>query len=310
MKEDPPGVFDAGPPTSRIDRAAGSDGVRADRSQGDDEAHDGTHGAHAEGPLTVDSLRAENLALRQVNEALRERVAALRRSNADLEQFAYVASHDLQAPLRNISGFVELLSRRLGDSLDERAGNWMQRVVQCTEQMQALIRDLLAYSRIGGSESTVHVDVDLSRVARQTLSVLAEDVARSRASIRIGELPTVPGDQPQLLQLFQNILGNALTYCGDEVPDVEVTSTVSDDAVVLRFSDHGIGLEARDHLKVFEPFKRLHSREEYPGTGIGLAICKRVVDQHGGRIAIESEPGAGTTFVVELPLREQVHAIE
>jgi PAS domain S-box-containing protein len=236
--------------------------------------------------------RAENELQRTLDE--------LRHSNAELEQFAYVASHDLQEPLRGIAGLVQLLQHRYQGQLDSRADEYIDHIVDGTQRMQTLINDLLAYSRIGRrGEPLQPTDVEVALKA--ALENLNAAILELGASITNESLPTVRADPTQLIQLFQNLIGNALKFKSESVPQIHVG--VSDAGAFWQFSvqDNGIGIEPQYFERIFQVFQRLHTRREYKGTGIGLAICKKIIERHGGRIWVESEMGRGSTFYFTLP---------
>lgn len=259
-----------------------------------------------------------NRALAGMNQQLEVRVAertgeiarhadALERSNVELQRFAYVASHDLQTPLRSIAGFMQLVQRAAAGKLDAGADDWMRRVVDNTHRMQALIRDLLAYARVD-TRARPFVSVPLVTVFDSVTDLLDASIRDAKAEVTRGELPTVMGDPSQLTQVLQNLVANAITYHGDQPPRVHV-SAAPDGAgggYTICVSDNGIGIDAAHHERIFEIFHRLHTQQAYPGTGLGLAVCRRVVSRHGGRIWAESHPGAGSRFKFTLPL-EQVH---
>jgi PAS domain S-box-containing protein len=228
-------------------------------------------------------------------------IGELARSNAELEQFAYVASHDLQEPLRMVASYTQLLAKRYGGQLDERADRYIRYAVDGAQRMQALIDDLLALSRVG-THGRPFGAVDVGAVLDRALATLRGPIAAAGAVVRTGRLPTVLGDAGQLEQLFQNLVGNAVKFAAPgRAPEVWVGATrevgpgpVAEWAFAVR--DNGIGFDMRHADRVFAMFQRLHTRDEYPGTGIGLAICRKIVERHGGRIWVESEPGLGTTF--------------
>lgn len=258
-------------------------------------------------------------ALRQTNELLEQRVQqrtlqlsaqtetlqraneALERSNLELQQFAYIASHDLQSPLRSISGFLQLLRAEYSDRLDGQANDWIQRTVQSIQQMQTLIKDLLAYSRVD-SRSRPFQPVPFRKVYEDAVAMLDASITESRAEVSCdSDLPVVMGDRSQLVQLLHNLLSNAVKYHGDQPPRIHITAARSEEGWVFCVRDNGIGIDPRYHESVFEIFRRLHTQQEYPGTGIGLAVCRRVVHRHGGRIWVESEPGRGSRFCFTIP---------
>ena len=244
-------------------------------------------------------LQAE-AALRDANDELERQARELMRSNAELQQFAYVASHDLQEPLRMISSYTQLLMRRYGDRFDSEAREFMDFVVDGAARMKQLIEDILAYARVGTRNR------ELKPVA--TEAALAKAVVNLRASIEAGgatvthdALPEVSGDEAQLVQLFQNLIGNALKFKGGEAPRIHVGVAPHPDGWEFAIRDNGIGIDPQYFERIFMVFQRLHSKGEYSGTGIGLAICKKVVDRHGGQIRVESRPGEGSTFFFTLP---------
>lgn len=261
--------------------------------------------------LTISRDRAEeaNAKLRQAEaelqskaRALEEHAAELKRSNAELEQFAYIASHDLQEPLRSVSSYCQLLKRRYGDKLDQDAGEFLGFAVDGAQRMQQLIKDLLAYSRVGRAGGAFE-PLDMNDVVATALANLSGAIADSGARIERGELPCVAGQRVQLAQLFQNLIGNAIKFRRGEPPVIRIGASDAGDGLA-RFTveDNGIGIP-REHLeRAFVIFQRLHDREKYAGTGIGLAIVKKVVEHHGGRVWIESTPGEGSRFHFTLPL--------
>ncbi|MDQ3582381.1 MAG: PAS domain S-box protein [Pseudomonadota bacterium] len=232
-----------------------------------------------------------------------ERTAELARSNADLEQFAYVASHDLQEPLRAVAGCVHLLAERYRERLDGRAGELMHHAVEGAVRMQALINDLLAYSRIG-TRAEPPSPTDCGACLRDALARLRAAIAESGAAIQSDPLPTVMAEPTQMTQLFQNLVGNAVKFRGDAPPAIHIAALRLAGEWRVSVTDNGIGMEPEYADRVFRVFQRLHTRSEYPGTGIGLAICKRVVERWGGRIWLESAPGRGSTFHFTVPAGE------
>lgn len=226
----------------------------------------------------------------------------LERSNADLEQFAYIASHDLKEPLRNIASYVQLLQRRYQGRLDPDADAFIGYTVDGVRRMQAIISELLAYSRIGTGQLTV-TPVQAGILVSTALAHLKSVIAEAQAVVEVkGPLPVVAADSAQLGSLFQNLIANALKYRRDDVrPEVEVGCENRGDHWEFYVADNGIGIDAQYHRQIFDLFKRLHPRDRYPGTGIGLAICQRVVERHGGRIWVDSQAGKGSTFRFTLP---------
>ena len=241
------------------------------------------------------------LARNREQEILARQAEELRRSNEDLRQFAAVASHDLQEPLRTITGFGQLLDRRHSVQLSEDGQKMVHYMVDGASRMQNLVRDLLAYSRVEGrGKPFEHIDCDavLDGVRESLEAVLAESGGRLLG----GGLPTIQGDPNQILQLFLNLASNGLKFRKEGIPPVvEVSAARTEEGWVFKFSDNGIGIAPEYHTHVFEMFKRLHSKDSYSGTGIGLSICRKIVERHGGRIWVESESGKGATFCFVFP---------
>lgn len=234
----------------------------------------------------------------------RKRMEELARSNQELEQFAYVASHDLQEPLRMVASYVQLLARKYEGKLDEDATTYIQQAVDGAKRMQALINDLLTYSRIG-NQSRAFDRVDFEGVLADVLRNLEPLIRETGAGITHDRLPTVVGDPQQFLQLLQNLVGNALKFHGKEPLRIHIGALVNGNEWIFSIRDNGIGLDPQYAEKVFEIFKRLHSRSQYPGTGMGLAICRKVVSRYGGRIWLESAEGKGTTVHWTLPFSKE-----
>jgi PAS domain S-box-containing protein len=237
---------------------------------------------------------------RLAEQELERRTQELQRSNAELEQFAYVASHDLQEPLRMVASYVQLLARRYRDQLDADADEFIGYAVDGATRMQRLIQDLLAYARIGraGKEP---VGTDAAQAARQAISQLTEVLREAGARIDIDLVCRVVVVPSQLVQLFQNLIGNAVKFRGAATPSITIDARREDAMWHFRVADNGIGIEPQHRERVFAIFQRLHTRREYPGTGIGLAICRKIVEGHGGTIWVESEPGHGAVFHFTLP---------
>ena len=233
---------------------------------------------------------------------------ALTRSNRDLEQFAYVASHDLSEPLRVMTGFVEQIERRYDDVLDERGRRYMLHIVEASRRMRALIDDLLEYSRFLRTEHDSTL-VDTSAVLGRVLASLASRIEASGASVEVGDLPHVWSEPQQLESLLLNLVSNALKFSRPDVaPVVSISGVVDGDWATLRVDDNGIGIAPEYRERIFRMFQRLHVREAYGGTGIGLAIAQQIVELHGGRIWVEESPAGGARFCVTLPVQPQQEA--
>lgn len=251
-------------------------------------------------------------------EELREVNEALSRANEELQHFAYVASHDLQEPLRSISGYVQLLNRRYSDKLDETAVGYINKSQAAAQRMQRLIEDLLLYTRVS-TKGRAFSPVNTPRVLDEQVANLAASIEEAQATIKRPPLPEVWGDSVQIGQLFQNLIGNAIKFRNEHPVRIEIAAkqqdppkffdTGSDRVPYWQFSvsDNGIGIDPAYQARLFKIFQRLHTRQEYPGTGVGLALCKRIVERHGGHIWLESEANKGTTFFFTLPVTNGNH---
>ncbi len=244
---------------------------------------------------------ARDITERQLaEEDLKRALADLERSNKELEQFAYVASHDLQEPLRMVASYTQLLAERYEGQLDDKAKKYIDYAVDGAVRMQRLINDLLTYSRIGTRGNPLE-PTDAHSALGEAIKNLAATIEENRAIITNDELPTVRADASQLLQVFQNLIANAIKFRRKDIPRVHVSAQDHGHEWVFSVRDNGIGIDPQYADRVFLIFQRLHTRQEYPGTGIGLAVCKRILERHGGRIWFESEPGKGSTFFFAIP---------
>ncbi|NEQ82782.1 MAG: PAS domain-containing protein, partial [Moorea sp. SIO2I5] len=241
---------------------------------------------------------------KEAQEALKRLNQDLSRSNRELEQFAYVASHDLQEPLRAISSYTQLLAKKYQSKLDAQADKYIHYIVDGATNMQQLIQDLLSFSRVGthGKELAV---TDCEVVLNRVLDNLNVAIIESDVIVTHDSLPVVMGDDIQLSQLLQNIIGNAIKFRSQELPRVNISAELKAKEWIFSVRDNGIGIEPEYFERIFTIFQRLHTRREYPGTGIGLAVCKKIVERHGGKIWVESELGVGTTFYFSIPQHHQ-----
>ncbi|MHB8881636.1 MAG: sensor histidine kinase [Thermodesulfovibrionales bacterium] len=249
---------------------------------------------------SLEKLNEEIERRRLAEEVLKRYSEDLKRSNKELEQFAYVASHDLQEPLRMVASYTQLLAERYENQLDEKAKKFINYAVDGSVRMQLLINDLLAFSRIGTRGKPLE-PVDAHAVMGEAINNLKMNIEETKTVITNDELPMVRADATQLAQLFQNLIGNAIKFRGSEHPYVHLSARDEGREWLFSVKDNGIGIDPEYADKVFVIFQRLHTKEEHPGSGIGLAICKKIVERHGGRIWIESGPGKGTTFYFTIP---------
>ncbi len=258
------------------------------------------------GRRTVVFLVRDISGRKEGEQRLKSALIELERSNRDLEQFASIASHDLQEPLRMVSSYVQLLAQNYQGKLGSEADEFIGYAVDGAKRMSTLISDLLSYARVG-REMRSFAPVDVKKTVTDVMHTLKLTIRDSGATIICGELPTVHGDGLQLGQLFQNLIANAIKFHGDQQPSIEISAKPDEmpGIWVFALSDNGIGIAPENFGRIFEIFQRLHSRRKYSGSGIGLAICKRIVELHGGRIWLESSPGAGTTFFFTLPAAHQ-----
>ncbi|MGP8188632.1 MAG: ATP-binding protein [Methanobacterium sp.] len=255
-------------------------------------------------PLRMLGTHTDITDRKQADEQLKRTMEELKRSNMELEQFAYVASHDLQEPLRMVSSFTQLLEKQYKDKLDEHALDYINYAVDGAKRMQLLINDLLSYSRVN-SKGGKFEEVDLEKVLDETLSNLELTIEENQAFITRESLPKINANYRQMIQLFQNLIGNALKYRSKETPQIQISTQKEDKQWIFSVEDNGIGIDPKYADRIFMIFKRLHTNEEYEGTGIGLAITKRIIERHGGNIWVESETGKGSTFYFTIPINNK-----
>jgi PAS domain S-box-containing protein len=257
----------------------------------------------AEGILVTAAIR--NITARKKSEQeLAVANQVLEESNLELKQFAYIASHDLQTPLRSIAGFIQLLQQEYEGKLDEQAQDWILRTVGAVEHMQTLIRDLLSYSCVE-NRSKPFTQIPFLDIVNDALILLESSIHDSGGQVACDKLPIVMGDRSQLVQLMQNLIGNGLAYRSDKPPHIHISAKRRGKDWLFSVSDNGIGIDPKHYEQIFEIFKRLHNQKDKPGTGIGLAVCRRVVNRHGGQIWVESDPGHGSTFHFTIPARTE-----
>jgi PAS domain S-box-containing protein len=252
-----------------------------------------------QGITQVVEVNSDITKLKQIESRLANLTTDLRRSNKDLQDFAYVASHDLQEPLRTVVSFCELLAKKNVGRLDADSSKYISIIVESTKRLQQLIRDLLVYARLDSQENRL-TKVDMKDPVDSCLLALKQAIAQSHAEVSCDDMPSVLGDRTQLSLLFQNLVSNALKFRSKHKPRIHIGATKSGDFWEISVKDNGIGMKMEYAERVFVIFQRLHSKEEYEGTGIGLAICKRIVERHGGEISLTSAPGEGSTFTFKL----------
>ncbi|HVN77816.1 MAG TPA: ATP-binding protein [Terriglobia bacterium] len=251
-------------------------------------------------PVSIVTIIKDLSNLKRTEEMLRAQTEALARSNKDLEEFAYVAAHDLREPLIGIAAYVKILQRRYRDSLDGQAHEFISRVLETITRMDCLIQSLLSYSRLGRNAGNLE-PTDCKAALTGALSNLKAAIEASGATVTTDSLPTVMANQSMLIQVFQNLVGNAIKFAGDDPPEIHVGASLEGSEWRFSVKDNGIGIEPPYFDRIFRIFKRIDSSADRPGTGIGLANCKKIVEHHGGRIWVKSKPGKGSTFFFTIP---------
>lgn len=252
--------------------------------------------------LLVNDFNQLGMQLKERDEKIKIRTEELQRSNGELEQFSYIASHDLQEPLRTIAGYLQLIDRRYKNKLDKDADEFIDFAVGGAHRLQSIINDLLQYSRIG-TRGKPFVSVPVDTIIQEILDSIHTSIKESGAEIIVNDMPTISADPNQMKQLFQNLISNGIKFTKDKQPKIKVSAKKQTNEWLFSVTDYGIGISHEYFSKIFEPFKRLHTQDKYPGTGIGLTICRKIVERHGGRIWVESTPDKGSTFFFTIPDR-------
>lgn len=240
---------------------------------------------------------------KQAEEKLKVFTGKLEQSNQELEQFAFIASHDLQEPLRKIQAFGNMLGNKCSDQLNEQGKDYLTRMQNAAKRMQQLIGDLLKYSRVAARPEPLDT-VDLREAVMEVISDLEPRIERLGANVEVFDLPAIKAEKSQIRQLFQNLMVNALKFHGDNQPHIKIYSQRTDHDCRIFVEDNGIGFDEKYVDRIFMPFQRLHGRSAYEGTGMGLAICRKIVERHGGSITAKGKPGEGSTFIITLPVKQ------
>ncbi len=252
----------------------------------------------------IEQTLTDNVLLKRIQGELEQKIVQLDYSNNQLKQFAYIAAHDLQEPLRKIVFYSDILNRKYGTTLTDEARMFFNNLITSADRMRVLINDVLAYSMV---QKDNFIEVELNHIVQEMLSDLEVSILEKGATIHVTDLPPVNGNETQLKQLFENLVSNALKFSKPDVPPViSLSAEIVDNAVNISFADNGIGFDEEYVEKMFDIFQRLHTREKFTGTGIGLAICKKIVDMHHGKITAKGTPNTGANFIVTLPLRQTV----
>ncbi len=252
-------------------------------------------------PLSLLTLWTAVILIDRFNSIRKRFEEKLKKSNDDLQQFAYIASHDLQEPLRTVVNYLALLQRKNMDKLDPKSQEYINFAMDGGERMRQLIDDLLEYSRVD-SQGKEFTPVNMQDVIDETLAILKSRIEESNVQVITGPLPVISGDETQMIRVMQNLIGNAIKFHGPEPPKICVSASEGRNEWTFAVKDNGIGLDMQYSDKIFQMFQRLHNKEEYPGTGIGLAVTKKIVERHRGRIWVESEEGKGATFFFTIPI--------
>lgn len=256
------------------------------------------------GRIFIENRRKVEKKMASVMEDLKQKNKELEQANADLERFAFVASHDLKTPLRNINNFLGLIERRLPKPIPDELQEYLQIASNNARHMYYLIEDILQYSRLDNQPELFLIDLNL--IARRAKMQLSDYINEAKATIQLDNLPRVMGNEGQLELLFQNLIENGIKYNESEIPHIVISAEQKDGRGIIRFTDNGIGIEDEYQPKIFDMFYRLHTQDRYEGTGIGLAICQKIAEKHQGKIHLESDFGYGTTFVFDFPLAERL----
>jgi PAS domain S-box-containing protein len=258
---------------------------------------------HTDGTLSKQAMIIDITEIKKTEEELKRLSEELARSNAELKDFAYIASHDLKKPLQSIESFAKLLSRRYKDKLDSKADEFISYIVAGVQRLQMLIKDLLEYSQIETKAKNIK-PTDCSLIVKEAMNNLKTAIDESNALVIYNKLPTIMSDPQQLISLFQNLIDNAIKFRSNKSPRVQISAERKENEWLFSIRDNGIGIDPKNFEKLFVMFQRLHGSADYPGTGIGLSICKKIVERHGGRIWLESETAKGSTFYFTIPNRE------
>jgi signal transduction histidine kinase len=255
---------------------------------------------HTNGTLSKQAMIIDITEIKKTEEELKRISEELARSNAELKDFAYIASHDLKKPLQSIESFANLLARRYKGKLDAKADEFISYIVEGVQRLQILIKDLLEYSQIETKAKNIK-PTDCSFIVEEAMSNLKTAMDESNAVVTYNKLPTIMSDPQQIISLFQNLIDNAIKFRSNKAPRVRISADRKGNEWIFSIRDNGIGIDPENFEKIFVMFQRLHGSADFPGTGIGLSICKKIIERHGGRIWVESEPGKGATFFFVIP---------